>query len=307
MPALPSPTARDVDFGGGRLLDLHVPSGDGPFPVITWCRGSGWLADNGRQGADRLAQVAGPAGFAVAGVTIRSSAQAVFPAQRDDIADALEFLRTNGSRYGIDGGRIVTAGESSGGWAAAMGALTTDLVSGSVTFYPPTDLLAMDSQMPPGAIAEFAGFPDGPHGHDHPRSPESKLLGGTLPEVPETARAASPLFAVHPAAPPFLVLHGGQDRIVPPEQGRSFAAALAAAGVPVDLHVLPAAGHGGWDSWFCDATLPDTTLRDTPLRDTTVLRGAEHWRGDAGRLVLRGEVRPSWETVLEFCRRVTAG
>ena len=284
-------TDIDIDFGGGRLLDLYRPDGPGPWPLIAWSHGSGWLADNGRDGAGLVAEIAVPAGFAVAGVAIRSSAQARFPAQRDDIADALGHLVGHAGTWAIDGSRIVTMGESSGGWVAAMAALTTDLVAGAVVFYPPTDFLTMDGQMPPGAIAEFAAFPGAPHGHDDPESPESRLIGGPIREHPAAARAASPVFAVHAGAPPFLIMHGGADRIVPHGQGAQLAAALAGAGVPVDFYTLPHAAHAVWRSWLVDPALQ---------ADATLAQGVD------GTLVERGRRDPSWRSILDFARAVTA-
>lgn len=221
-----------LDFGSQRLLDLHLPPGE-PVGLLTWCHGSAFRADDGRRGADEVAAVFNPLGIAVAGIAIRSSAQALYPAQRDDIADALSFLHDRGF------GRVVTAGESSGGWAAAMGGLTTDLVRGVVAFYPPTDFLTMDAQRPPGGMV-----------HDDPGSPESLLVGAPIQDVPERTREASPIAHVHPGAPPFLVVHGGDDPLVPVGQGAAFVAELRAQGVEATFVEVPGAGHGVWREWI---------------------------------------------------------
>ena len=237
------PAIHDVGPGGGPLLDLHLPepgTGGGPWPVLTWSHGSAFRRDDGRRGADAVAAVFNPLGIAVAGVAVRSSAQALFPAQREDVAAALRFLREQGGRWSLDGRRVVTAGESSGGWAAAMGALSTDLVLGAVAFYPPTDFLAMDAQAPPGSTLV----------HDDAGSPESQLVGAAIRTVPELAREASPVSHVHPGAPPFLLVHGALDELVPAGQSRSLAQALERAGVEV-VHVeVPDAGHGVWREWI---------------------------------------------------------
>ena len=101
-----------------------------------------------------------PAGYAVAGVSIRSSAQVVFPGQLHDIKAAIRWLRANAATYGLDASRIAIMGDSSGGWTTAMAALTGDApelegsvgvtgvrsdVRAAVAFYPPTDFLAMDA------------------------------------------------------------------------------------------------------------------------------------------------------------------
>lgn len=221
-----------LDVGSQRLLDLHLPTGK-PVGLLTWCHGSAFRADNGRDGADEVAAVFNRFGIAVAGIAIRPSSQAIYPAQRDDIADALAFLHDRG----FD--RIVTAGESSGGWAAAMGGLTTDLVRGVVAFYPPCDFLTMDAQRLPHGMV-----------HDDPGSPESQLVGAPIQEVPEHTRAASPIAHVHPAAPPFLLVHGSEDPLVPVAQSATFAAELSAHGVEARFVEVPGAGHGMWRDWI---------------------------------------------------------
>ncbi|MBO0870706.1 MAG: hypothetical protein J2P15_19290, partial [Micromonosporaceae bacterium] len=95
----------------GQLLDLYLPDGDGPWPLVLWTKGSGWMADNGRTGADlvarRLREASGGndpavAGFAVAGVAVRSTGQARFPAQVEDIQAAIRWLRAAADRYPLD-------------------------------------------------------------------------------------------------------------------------------------------------------------------------------------------------------------
>ena len=68
-----------------------------------------------------------PAGYAVAAVAIRSSRQARFPAQGHDIMAAVRWLRANAARYRLDPAHIGIVGESSGGWTAAMAAVTGDV------------------------------------------------------------------------------------------------------------------------------------------------------------------------------------
>jgi len=78
----------------GQLIDLYVPDGDGPRPLVIWSRGSGWLADTGRDDADVVAPRLNPRGFAVAGLAIRSSAQTRFPGQLRDIEDRGAAVRS---------------------------------------------------------------------------------------------------------------------------------------------------------------------------------------------------------------------
>jgi len=84
------------------------------------------MADTGKRGAGALALRLNSAGYAVAGVSIRSSSQVRFPGQLHDIKAAVRWLRTNAARYNFDADQIAIMGDSSGGWTAAMAAVTGD-------------------------------------------------------------------------------------------------------------------------------------------------------------------------------------
>lgn len=77
----------------GHLLDLYLPRGHhGALPLVICSQRSGWLAENGRSTAGMVAERFNPAGFAVAGVSVRSSANARFPGQVLDIHAANDPL-----------------------------------------------------------------------------------------------------------------------------------------------------------------------------------------------------------------------
>jgi acetyl esterase/lipase len=191
-------------------------------------------------------------------VAIRSSANAQFPGQLYDIKAAIRWLRAHAGRYGLDSDRFAIMGESSGGWAAAMAAVTGDVrslegnvgirgpssrVQASVPFYPPTDFLQMDRFMLEGCVPfnTIFGLTDC---HADPRSPESLLLGCPIESCPDAVARANPINYVDRHDPPFMVLHGQQDLFVPYEQGALLYAKLARACVDATLFTLPEAGHG---------------------------------------------------------------
>ncbi len=148
--------------GNGHKLDLYLPAGTTrPLPVVIWTGGSAWRADTGKNSAAGIAAQLTPAGYAVSGVSIRSSSQALFPAQLHDIKAAIRWLRANAAKYNLDAGHIAIMGDSSGGWTAAMAALTGDApemegsvgttgvssaVQAAVAFYPP-DRLRVDGRL----------------------------------------------------------------------------------------------------------------------------------------------------------------
>ncbi|WP_436761084.1 cellulose binding domain-containing protein [Streptosporangium sp. V21-05] len=205
----------------GHLLDLHLPStGITPRPLLIWHTGSAWTSDDGKAGADAIASVFNPLGFAVAGVSVRSSAQAIFPAQVHDIKAAIRWLRANAATYNLDPNRFAIMGDSSGGWltematlsggvAAMEGTVGTTGVSSAVqvglAFYSPTDFLQMNAQ----------NLPTGGLDHNSPASPESLLVGCPIQTCPATVAQANPMTYVDANDPPLLFLHGQADFLVP--------------------------------------------------------------------------------------------
>ena len=99
-------------------------------------------------------------------------------------------------------------------------------VNAVVDFFGPSDLRKSSDQ--PAGLLPFV----------------SALLGGAPESVPERAALASPLAQVTNSAPPFLILHGSADPLVPKEHSERLHATLQGAGVPSTLIVVPDGGHG---------------------------------------------------------------
>jgi arylsulfatase A-like enzyme/dienelactone hydrolase len=225
------------------LLDLYLPAdaangrahGGVQRPVVLWIHGGGWK--HGSKEQCPLLWLAGE-GVAVASINYRSSWQARWPAQIDDCREAISWLRREAATYGLDPERIVVAGASAGGHLAVLvGTAGTGAapVQGVIDLFGPSDLLTMPANTPgPDRSAK-----------DLATSNAAQLLGGPVHERPDVARAASGLFHVSPDDPPFLILHGDADPLVPLEQSRRLDAALRQAGVTSRFTVLAGAGHGG--------------------------------------------------------------
>jgi acetyl esterase/lipase len=235
---------RDVIFAspvGFRplSLDLYVPSRPAQA-LCLYLHGGGWRVGGRADGPGRaknwspsfFEQVAA-LGLAVASIDYRLSGEAVFPAQRDDVAAAARFLASRRGDHGITTSRTVAWGVSAGGHLAALHALTSPGVAAVVCWYPPTDLSAL-----PGDIEDAGGT-----GEPGPESRESQLIGAPLTQRPDLADAASPVRFAHAGAPPFLFLHGSADELVPPRQSQRLAEALTAAGGTATVELVPGAGH----------------------------------------------------------------
>ncbi|WP_405783198.1 alpha/beta hydrolase fold domain-containing protein [Streptomyces sp. NBC_00859] len=221
-------------------LDLWLPGRTGagtvPVPLVLFVHGGAWRAgrrdDMGLQTRDwspgPFARIAA-AGIAVACADYRLSGEARFPAPLEDLRAALSWLTLRSAELGLDTGRTVVWGDSAGGHLASLLALTHTAPApvGAVVWYGLSDLTA-------------------PRGHYDPQSastPEAMLLGGPPAMAGERARAASPLSLAHEGAPPFLLIHGEEDTMVPCSHSQDLATRLRETGAPVELRTVPGADH----------------------------------------------------------------
>jgi len=254
--ALPAQTLRDIEYAriGDRSiqLDLYLPEGQGPFPVIIWVHGGGWTSgDKDLDRNDPQVRQAGR-GYVVASVDYRLSQQAKFPAQIEDCKAAVRWLRARASSYNLDPSRIAVWGSSAGGHLAALLGTSGDVielegsednqgfssrVNAVVDWFGPTDLLKMSADSLP--------FPCNLVDHNSPFSPESLLIGCAIQTCPDKTDKANPIRYVSSDDPPFLIMHGDRDCLVGPQQSQRLYNALTAVGVRASLKFLPGAGHGG--------------------------------------------------------------
>jgi acetyl esterase/lipase len=222
-------------------LDLYVP--DGPARALClYLHGGGWRVGSRSDGPgpardwtpsffERVAAT----GLAMASLDYRLSGEARWPAQLEDVQAAAAFLCLQREPLGVPTSRTVAWGVSAGGHLAAMHALSpADAgLDAVVCWYPPTDLDAL------GADCDEAGG----HGERGPQARESQLLGAPVGERPDLAAAASPVRFARAGAPPFLLLHGTADVLVPPRQSQRLAGALTGAGTQATVELVDGAGH----------------------------------------------------------------
>ncbi len=225
------PVFTDIDYAAfdpaRNTLDLYLPpKAKGRPPVVVWIHGGGWR--EGNKDLPVAAKRLLAEGFAVASINYRLSQHAPWPAQLEDVASAIRMLRGNGGRLGYDGSRIALFGASAGGHLAATAALAfahdpTARVNAVVDWYGPTDLLQIDADL--AALGRKS--PLGPAAH--PQSPVSQLIGAPLASAPDKAKAASPMTYVDGLAkppPPFLIMHGDADDVIPAIQSARLHRAL---------------------------------------------------------------------------------
>lgn len=256
-----TPTYKDVayvDSAGTQKLDLYVPTGAGPFPVVVNIHGGGFKLGDKSMVDQALGKRLLDAGYAIASIDYRLSGEAQFPAAVLDAKSAVRFLRANAAQYKLNPDKIAAFGQSAGGNLASMLGTSGDVaefdnpsqgnagvssrVQAVINWFGPTDFGQMDAQ------AKAQGCSVSDQKHNEADSFESVYLGATVPAVPELVQKANPITYISSDDPPFLIQKGDQDCTVPVENTKMLADALTAAGLDVQYDLLVGVGHG--DGWF---------------------------------------------------------
>ena len=215
---------------GPLRLDLYRPAEAGAdLPGVLMIHGGGWIT--GSKSLYRgLGRLLATHGFLAAAIDYRLLGDAAWPSPLEDCEAALEWFRREGPRWGLAPDRVALLGDSAGAHLAAMlglKAASTEPVRGVLAYYGP---FLLTEPAPCG----------------WPRRCQEKLIGGPLtdPAAMERAKALSPTYLVTGAAPPFFLIHGEIDSVVPCKSSEVMARALSAAGVPAELLIVKGAEHG---------------------------------------------------------------
>lgn len=241
--------------GGGHplLLDLARPTvpRTGPRPAVVFIHGGGWK-DADRSNGRPLILLLASRGFVAVSIDYRLSGEAGFPAQLEDAKCAVRFLRAQAAEYGIDPARIGCAGGSAGGHLAAL----VGLVPEDAGLEGAGGWAEYSSRV--SAVADLYGISDLATMVEENLASDCavQLMRGMPSEKPELYRQAAPLSWVRRGAPPFYLLHGDQDSVVPIGHSEKLAAALRAAGGETQFRVIAGMDHGRI------ATLPEMVRED---------------------------------------------
>jgi acetyl esterase/lipase len=245
---------RDVEYGraGDRPLLLHVlrpkDQGEKPLPVVVFIHGGAWRGGSRDAGIPQLAPLVSTGKYCGVSVGYRLTGEAIWPAQIHDCKAAIRWIRASANKYHFDPEKIGVWGSSAGGHLVSLlgtsgGVKELEGANGSpdqssrvtcvVDFCGPSDFLEFAkfkrTAMPPTAS---------------PESPESLLLGGPVLEKQDLARQASPVTYASADDPPFLIMHGTDDPLVPYQQAELLYAALQKAGAKPLLVKIEGGGHG---------------------------------------------------------------
>lgn len=238
---------RDVVYGHveGRALTLDVyrpRTRPERCPTLLQIHGGAWvLGSKNEQGLPLIMHLASR-GWVCVSANYRLSPGAAFPAHLVDCKRAVQWIREHGAEHGADPDFLVVTGGSAGGHLAALLALTANdreyqpgfeqvdtAVRACVSFYGVYDFTDRHGIWPHAGLAHLL---------------ERQVMKVPRATHPEAYAKASPMSRVHRDAPPFFVVHGDRDTLVPVEEARQFAADLrrVSAG-PVVYAEIPGAQH----------------------------------------------------------------
>lgn len=222
-----------------------------------------WIPGGGYRGCDKNLMVAemmflADAGYVVASMYYRSSAEGHFPDQMVDVTTAVRFLRAHADVYEIDPRYIGVIGRSAGGHLATLAAMNSGLYESREWEEYPSAVQACCDMFGPIDVVWLMEYDRYKMKHDPDyrwKSVEEThagaLLGGDPATMPERARLASSPYMITPQMCPTLILHGEKDPLVSCDISEDFYQKLVDAGLggQTDFYILKNAGHGS-DEFF---------------------------------------------------------
>ena len=237
-------------------MDIYLPDNDGPaHKAVIIIYGSAWFANNMKgMTYQAMGKPLLDNGFAVISINHRSSGDAPFPAQIHDVKAAIRFVRANVENYNIDPSFIGITGFSSGGHLASLAGVTNSLTEYTVadtTMDLEGDLGEFTSTSSSvDAVVDWFGPVDFARMENHcteykgADSPEAAMIKGNPADHPGAIALLSPVTFVDESDPPFLVIHGDADNVVPHCQSELFSGLLDEAGILADFITVEGGGHG---------------------------------------------------------------
>ena len=228
-----------------QLLDVWRPKElpTEPAPVLIFVPGGAWVHGSRMlQGYAMMAHLASM-GWICLSIDYRVAPHHRWPSHLTDVKTAIAWARANVDKFGGDRNFVTISGSSAGGHLAALAGLTgndpelqAELPEGSDTTVDAVVGLYGRYDWEDRSTVERARFME---------FLEKVVVNRKASRHPEIFRKASPIARVHAAAPPFLVIHGSGDSVIPVEQARDFVERLRSVSrSPVSYVELPGAGHG---------------------------------------------------------------
>ncbi|MBW2371404.1 MAG: alpha/beta hydrolase [Deltaproteobacteria bacterium] len=231
------------DAGRRQTLDVYGPRNPAQgAPVLLQIHGGGWVIGHKRQQALPLMLHLAARGWVCVAANYRLAPRATFPDPLVDLKMAIRWIRAHVGEYGGNPEFLAVTGGSAGGHLSSLVALTANdpayqsgfedvdtRVDACVPFYGVYDFTNRFGQDPKDGMRPFL---------------ERVVMKKRYRDDPEAFERASPVSRIHPDAPPFFVVHGTHDTLVPVTEAREFVRLLRATSKqPVAYAELPTAQH----------------------------------------------------------------
>ncbi|MCH9655683.1 MAG: prolyl oligopeptidase family serine peptidase [Planctomycetes bacterium] len=239
---------KDISYLGQKRtekLDLYLPDSTfqkGPYPAVVIIHGGGWHGgDKAARREINIGNNLAKAGYVCASINYQlakkrakftDNLKQVWPGNLKDCKTAVRFLRKHADKYQIDADHIGAIGGSAGGHLVSILAMTGD-----------------DTK--PGPDEKYAGFSSSIQAvvpmygvHDMTALAKSRDMLSTFTDAEkELCQQASPVNHISKNDPPFLILHGTKDRLVPVNQSELLSKALKKGNIPAELIIIEDAPH----------------------------------------------------------------
>jgi len=223
---------EEVELRGGLRADVAVPKGNGPFPVVVYLHGGGWVAGSPKTHR-KLGMQFAEAGFLTINVDYRLAPEHPFPAGLDDCVFAIKWAGENAKRWNGDSSKIAVGGDSAGGnlTAASLTSLAAENYGGPK---PKAAVLIYGVYDFPATLKRANGVMDG--------MAKAYVGDGNFPALTDDARV-SPLKAIKAGAlPPSIVVCGTADALLP--ESHAIVDALKRADIRHEVHIYDEMPHG---------------------------------------------------------------
>jgi acetyl esterase/lipase len=256
----PIRTVDDVVYAAPKLsngkstslkMDILIPEPARKRTLVVYVPGGGFVVA-AKESALNLRTYVAEAGFVVASVQYRTTRDgATYRDGIEDIKAAIRYLRANADTYAIDAAAVAVWGESAGGYLAAMVGVTNrnsafeagaDLnqssdVQGVIDDFGASDISKIAADF--DAVTQHAIYANEGLVQYIGKAPDANRLDSGI-----ATTAANPLTYIQAKAPPFLIFHGNQDKLVSPSQTLILHDALVARGSGSTRYVVDGAAHG---------------------------------------------------------------
>lgn len=228
-------TLSDVSYcsadNSAQKMDVYFPASGGPWPAVVYVHGGSWMRGD-KSEAMMFAGIMTSQGYLVVSVNYRLYPPARFPAMIEDVKCAIRSLRAHAREYNLDPNRIGAFGVSAGGHLASLLG-TSDQSDG----WDVGDYLDQSSRVK--AVVAMAPVTDLSRYSPNADIEAMKRIGFGE----DNAAQASPITHVTSDDPPFLLIHGDHDELVPYEQSQVMYDRLRQMNVPAQLVIVKNARH----------------------------------------------------------------